>query len=92
MTREEYKKEIFGEPSSSKVYKSAKKYIASIEAQLKAKDKEIERLKGFEKIIDMQNEATSCDECKYNIDESWCKYDEHCIRAWRKDYYTKDSK
>ena len=44
MTREEYKKEIFGEPSSTKVYKSAKKYIKSLEAQLKAKDKRIVEL------------------------------------------------
>lgn len=45
MTREEYKKEIFNEYSSTKVYKSAKKYIKSLEAQLKAKDDEIELLK-----------------------------------------------
>ena len=44
MTREEYKKEIFNEHSSTKVYKSAKKYIKSLEKQLKAKDEEIERL------------------------------------------------
>ena len=44
MTREEYKKEIFGEPSSTKVYKSAKKYIKSLEAQLKAKDELIKVL------------------------------------------------
>ena len=44
MTREEYKKEIFNEHSSTKVYKSAKKYIKSLEKQLKAKDEKIERL------------------------------------------------
>ena len=44
MTREEYKKEIFNEHSSTKVYKSAKKYIKSLEAKLKAKDEEIDRL------------------------------------------------
>ena len=44
MTREEYKKEIFNEYSSTKVYKSAKKYIKSLEKQLKAKDEEIKGL------------------------------------------------
>ena len=46
MTREEYKKEIFNEYSSTKVYKSAKKYIKALEKQLKAKDK---RIAEFEK-------------------------------------------
>ena len=51
MTREEYKKEIFGEPSSTKVYKSAKKYIKSLEAQLKAKDEQIEKFKAEKNIL-----------------------------------------
>ena len=52
MTSEEYKKEIFGEPSSTKVYKSAKKYIKSLEAQLKAKDEEIAK---YQIAIDKQS-------------------------------------
>ena len=58
MTREEYKKEIFGKPSSSKVYKSAKKYIALLEAQLKAKD---ERIKELEEAM----KPKTCDGCKW---------------------------
>lgn len=44
MTREEYKKLIFGQSSSAYVHKIKTKYIKSLEAQLKAKDEEIERL------------------------------------------------
>lgn len=45
MTREEYKKLIFGQSSSAYVHKIKTKYIKSLEAQLKAKDKEINHLK-----------------------------------------------
>lgn len=73
MTREEYKKEIFNEHSSTKVYKSAKKYIKSLEAQLKAKDdayskvaydfeSAVMEIELFKKIIN-----TSIEEIKYAI-------------------------
>ena len=65
MTREEYKKEIFNKYSSTKVYKSAKKYIKSLEKQLKAKDEEIERLKEALEVsaaLEAMNQRT-CEGC-----------------------------
>ena len=66
MTREEYKKEIFNEYSSTKVYKSAKKYIKSLEAQLKAKDEEIERLKEALEVLTVMCELGIKTQDKYS--------------------------
>lgn len=75
MTREEYKKEIFNEYSSTKVYKSAKKYIKSLEAQLKAKESDLERqdmiikclsmdLDSKEKLLKAKDEEIKVLECR----------------------------
>lgn len=66
MTMEEYKKEIFNEYSSTKVYKSAKKYIKSLEAQLKAKDEEIERLKEALEVLTVMCELGIKTQDKYS--------------------------
>ena len=66
MTREEYKKEIFNEYSSTKVYKSAKKYIKSLEAQLKAKDEEIEGLKEALEVLTVMCELGIKTQDKYS--------------------------
>lgn len=47
MTREEYKKLIFGQSSGSYVHKIKTKYIKSLEAQLKAKDERIAQLEAI---------------------------------------------